>query len=218
MKTAWECESHHRWSASYHEIRGGNGCPYCYGNAPLTMENYYALAGSRGFRWVGPMPPNNHAPTLWECEQGHQWEATYHNIKSRGSGCPHCRELVSGSLVSEPQREIGRLLDGVLNYPVNRRRIDVALPALMIAIEYDSFYYHGGRQERDARRNQELIAAGWRVLCVKSNKLLPARKQLDRAINALLCGSSYEEIVLPDWGQGNAFQVRPTESLRERRE
>lgn len=203
-KTTWECQFSHRWKATYHSLQHGNGCPYCYGNAPLTENDYHTLAESRGFRWVGDNAPNNnHTPTMWECEQNHRWEATYHNVKSRGSGCPHCRDLVNSSIVSTQQRKIYGMIGGKLNYPVDRRKIDVALPDMMIAIEYDSFYYHGGEQERDAKRNKDLIAAGWRVLSIKSNKLLPTRKQLDVAVAALLRGSNYEEIVLTDWGQGS---------------
>jgi hypothetical protein len=47
-----------------------------------------------------------------------------------------------------------------------------------------------------------MIAAGWRVLRVKSNGQLPTRKQLDAAIARLLAGEDQVEIVLDDWGEG----------------
>jgi len=54
-----------------------------------TTEDYHALAKERGFRWLGPAVPNVRTKTLWECAQGHQWQARYTNIK-KGTGCPVC--------------------------------------------------------------------------------------------------------------------------------
>ncbi len=202
-KTTWECRFHHRWEASFHAIRLGNGCPYCYGNARLTAQDYHSLAERRGFRWVGGnVPASNHTPTTWECGQGHRWKASYHNVDCRASGCPQCRDMVNGARVSRQQREICSFVGGELNYPVGRRCIDVAIPHAKIAIEYDSFYYHGGREERDAMRIQELLAAGWRILCIRSNKQVPDPKAVGVAVAALLAGETWQEIVLPDWGQG----------------
>lgn len=71
-----------------------------------------------------------------------------------------------------------------------------------VAVEYDSWYWHAGREENDAQRDKEMLAAGWRVLRVKSGTLLPTRAQLDAAIGRLLAGEEQTEIVLEDWGQG----------------
>ncbi|MFH1628026.1 MAG: hypothetical protein ABIE47_04805, partial [Pseudomonadota bacterium] len=61
---------------------------------------------------------------------------------------------------------------------------------------------HAGREERDAQRNKDMIAADWRLLRIKSNELLPTQKQLDTAIAMLLAGQDYVEIILDDWGVG----------------
>lgn len=53
-------------------------------------------------------------------------------------------------------RERGRLV----------ARVDAAYPDRQIAIEYDSYLFHGGRRqhERDARRANRLRALGWEVI------------------------------------------------------
>ena len=214
-KTTWECRFGHRWESSYHAIRGGNGCPYCYGNARLTADDYHALAERRGFKWVGgSIPARNHTPTSWECGQGHRWKASYHNVDCRESGCPHCRDMVNSARVSHQQREICSLLGGELNYSVGGRQVDIAMPHVKIAIEYDSFYYHGGREERDAMKDCQLLADGWRILRIRSNKQVPDTETLGAALVALLAGDAYQEIVLPDWGHGGT-QLR--QSWRQRR-
>ena len=105
------------------------------------------------------------------------------------------------------------MLNGELNKPFGLYNIDVALhiEGSAIAVEYDSWYWHAGREERDARRDAKLIAAGWCILHVRSNTLLPTRKQLDAAIARLLAGERQIGIVLDDWGKGNTrFETEDT--------
>jgi very-short-patch-repair endonuclease len=112
--------------------------------------------------------------------------------------------MVYGAPVSQVQRDLCEMLDGELNHPFDRFNIDVALnvDGVAIAVEYDSWYWHGHRQEQDVQRVEALITAGWRVLRIKSNVLLPTRKQLDTEIARLVAGQKLTEIVLDDWGKG----------------
>jgi very-short-patch-repair endonuclease len=153
--------------------------------------------------------PNARVKTGWECEEGHQWEARYNDIQ-RGTGCPACVEMVQGARVSHIQRALWESLGGELNRAFKQYNIDVAMvrDGIRIAVEYDSWYWHAGREEHDARRDEEMAAAGWRILRVKSNAQLPAREQLDGAIARLLAGEEQVEIVLDDWGEGpTKFEV-----------
>jgi very-short-patch-repair endonuclease len=89
-KTLWQCSHGHKWLTSFAAIQGGNGCPFCAGNAPKTMEDYYVLALRRGFFWIGAeLPPNVQAHTRWRCAQGHEWSAAFAFIQ-QGDGCPFC--------------------------------------------------------------------------------------------------------------------------------
>ena len=203
VKTNWECGYGHGWEAPYNSIRQGYGCPFCAGLAPKTPVDYHTLAEERGFRWLGPVVPNTSTKTSWECEQGHRWEARYGDIQ-QGGGCPVCVDIVQGARVSQVQRDLCEMLGGELNHPFDRYNIDVALNinGVAIAVEYDSWYWHSHRQEHDTQRDEDLLAAGWRVLRIKSNELLPTREQLDAAITHLMAGENQVEIVLDDWGEG----------------
>ena len=202
-KTRWECEESHRWEAPFNSIRRGHGCPFCAGLAPKVPTDYHTLADERDFRWVGPEVSGVHVKTGWECEQGHRWETPYSSIQ-QGTGCPHCSDMIHGARVSQVQRELCEMLGGELNEPFGRYNVDVALhiEGSAIAVEYDSWYWHAGREENDAQRDKEMIEAGWHMLRVKSNTLLPTREQLDNAIARLLAGEDQIEVVLDDWGRG----------------
>jgi len=95
------------------------------------------------------------------------------------------------------------MLSGQLNYPFDNLRIDVALPADKIAIEYDAWYWHGYRLEQDDLRDQELLSAGWQILHIRSNSSLPTQPELHAAISRLTSTNDrVVEIVLDDWGHG----------------
>jgi len=169
IKTLWMCREKHKWLATYDNIRRGNGCPYCANRVKKIEKDYNKLANSFNFLWVGKtLPKTTHYKTLWECRKRHLWEATYHNIRG-GSGCPHCKNIVSGQRVSKPQIKLNNLLYGILNYPEERYRIDIAIMrnSQKIAVEYDCQYWHRGKEEHDAKRDKFLISCGWKVLHVK---------------------------------------------------
>lgn len=202
--TFWQCRYGHQWTATYHSLdTGKTGCPYCAGNMPKKPKDYYALAQKLKIKWLGPEVSNVMEKTWWECSRGHKWHSPYSMINS-GYGCPKCLDMVNGKLVSSPQRVIAKVVGGLLNFEVGRYSVDVALQRheQLIAIEYDAWYWHGNRQKNDMARDQALNADGWRVLRIKSNKLTPDKNQIEKAIDELLNGKWYCEIILADWGKG----------------
>jgi very-short-patch-repair endonuclease len=70
-----------------------------------------------------------------------------------------------------------------------------------VAIEYDAWFWHGHKVQEDYCRALELVNLGWRVLSIKTSKLLPTLDQLQESI-AQLDQHPYIELVLDDWGIG----------------
>jgi hypothetical protein len=108
--------------------------------------------------------------------------------------------------VSGVQRVLADQLGGELNHPVGRYFVDVALEreGVRIAVEYDSWYYHGhrDRQAHDDVRDRALIERGWRVLRIRSSYDLPAGSELDAAIGRLVGGEHRVVITTKAWGVG----------------
>ncbi len=102
------------------------------------------------------------------------------------------------------------MINGYINFQVGSKYVDIAIvrDGIQIAVEYDAFYWHAGRETEDIARDQYLISEGWRVLHVKSNTKLPSPAQLDTAIAKLLNGDTYAEIVLDDWGHGPVYKTK----------
>ena len=60
------------------------------GRPKLTLELCKTIAASRGGRILSTLYCSNRGLLLWECGKGHQWQASFHNVKDGGSWCPIC--------------------------------------------------------------------------------------------------------------------------------
>ena len=61
------------------------------------IKQMYQLAKRRGGKCLSKAYINNSTKLLWQCEQGHQWEAKPNNIKT-GYWCPYCAGNAKGTL------------------------------------------------------------------------------------------------------------------------
>lgn len=206
--TVWRCAAGHQWRASYNQIHRTRQCWQCSDTFPRTRDDYLVLAAERGFEWLGPFPDNAMQKTEWKCSKGHTWPAPYTSIK-RGNRCPSCVNMVNGTLVSKNQLALCEMVGGKPNEEkVGRFTPDVVkrINGVQIAIEYDSWFFHGADPERDKKRDDFFREAGWRVLRIRSNKLLPSKAQLDEAIQKLIDGALWWDIELEDWRDGPTYR------------
>jgi len=100
VKLKWECSQGHVWLASPGQIkgsksRGGTWCPVCAKakrgeSQRLNISLMRTLAEERGGKCRSEVYINARTPILWECAEGHQWEAIADIVKDRGSWCPKC--------------------------------------------------------------------------------------------------------------------------------
>lgn len=92
----WECSEGHRWTALPRDVRRTNGtwCPVCSGNVKHTLEEAQELAINKGGKCLSDKYVSNHTPLLWECDKGHQWNASYSNVRC-GTWCPKCSRVKS---------------------------------------------------------------------------------------------------------------------------
>ncbi len=88
-KLLWECAEGHRWKAQPNHVKAGKWCHECGGTKKLTLQDMQALARERGGKCLSQEYTNNKTKLLWECEEGHRWEAEPRNIKF-GQWCPKC--------------------------------------------------------------------------------------------------------------------------------
>ena len=108
----------------------------------------------------------SHEKALWECSDGHMWEALPNSIQ-QGSWCGKC----SFTGVSQAELDLYEFVKK--HYPdalhdknvitsLKKARIDVYVPSLKKAIELDGAYWHGFEtaKQRDLRKNEACIKDG----------------------------------------------------------
>ncbi|MCB8639955.1 MULTISPECIES: DUF559 domain-containing protein [unclassified Holdemanella] len=88
-----------------------------------------------------------------------------------------------------------------LNYPFKNFVFDTAVfigDDIKIDVEYDGCHWHQDAQ-KDRRRDEVSKSYGWKILRIKGGHKLPTEEQLIEAIDKLVGGYSYTQIVLDDW-------------------
>lgn len=87
---------------------------------------------------------------------------------------------------SKPQVELYQLVlnffpNAIINYIFDKKCIDIAVPELMIAIEYDGSFWHQD-EEKDIKRQNKLESLGWKFIRYKD--IIPSKdKILEDIIN-----------------------------------
>jgi hypothetical protein len=85
----WQCAEGHKWSARYNDIQQRKWCPYCNGNAPITLEDAYRLAKKEGWECLAKEIPNANTLILWLCPKGHERYISYGKFRL-GRRCAIC--------------------------------------------------------------------------------------------------------------------------------
>jgi len=135
------------------------------------------------------------------CECGNVKDVRSDSLKDgRIASCGGCGyTFVNGRPVSSQQKLISEMVGGVLNYPLGKLRLDVCIPDKKIVIEYDSWYWHKNKLNRDRKRALRLLKDGWKVLCIKANTMVPQQDVVAFHMGFLCSEQPYREIVMPDW-------------------
>lgn len=98
-KVWWRCEKGHEWQATIYARSIGGNCPYCSGRKVKAGENDFATwypelakqwSAQNGSLKPEKLRPFSNRKVWWECEAGHQWQATVNSRISHNSGCPYC--------------------------------------------------------------------------------------------------------------------------------
>ena len=122
-KLLWECAKGHRWKATPNTVRAGNWCRKCSGLEPLTLEEMQEIAAEHGGKCLSTEYVNTSTKLLWQCEKGHQWEATPDNVK-QGHWCPRCAGVAR--LTIEDMHELAASFGGKClstEYVNNRQKL-----------------------------------------------------------------------------------------------
>ena len=138
----WRCSRGHEWKANARNVKNnGTWCGKCAERVPLTIQEMQALAAERGGRCLSKNYKGVFTRLLWECSEGHTWQATPDSIK-RGTWCSTCSQGHSERICRDTfEKMLGQPFpkakpDWLINSRGNRMEIDGYCEQLKIGFEY----------------------------------------------------------------------------------
>jgi transposase len=156
-----------------------------------SLPEYYAqFATERGGKMIGTYDGST-TKIEWQCENNHRWTASPSTIKN-GHWCPWCyyqhskAELEILEYVRNLYSDTQGGVVGLLKSP--RLELDIWVPSLKKAIEYDGEYWHGFEPAklRDARKDLEAAETGIKLLRIKEKDYKQSVDEVFKTILAFL--------------------------------
>ena len=200
----WKCEKGHSFKSRINSRTMNNvGCPYCHGQKVLTGVNDLQtlipeLAEEWDYEKNYPLKPSevfSHGVkhVWWKCPAcGNSWKAKIDN-RANGRGCPNCN-LKGTSFI---EQTLFFYLKTVFTDALNRylyfgTELDIYIPSIRTAIEYDGSYYHSseGAKEREARKDLFCKENEIRLVRLRETPLEPTKD----AINISCDCSNWERL------------------------
>lgn len=117
-------------------------------------------------------PFSGNVVVKWRCgaDPSHEWEAAVAD-RSAGRLCPHCSTAGTSKVEQDFLATTQRHHADASPARVGRWRIDILVPGLRLAVEYDGSYWHGEKSALDERKTLELLDAGYLVARIRENDL-----------------------------------------------
>ena len=182
----WKCKKGHSWKATpYNRNIGNTECPYCKNKLASSENNLLSINPEKCKEWdyiknkVNPENylPNSNKKVYWICEKKHSW---FQSISSK-TCCPICFKGRHTSLMEESIKyylskyfEITELILG------KKKKVDIFIDRLNLIIEYDGYYYHKDKIDKDQKWSNCMRNKKYDVLRIREQ--LPAIKDVNNYI------------------------------------
>ncbi|WP_430459403.1 zinc-ribbon domain-containing protein [Rhodococcus opacus] len=197
-KVWWMCPLGHEWKTSVNKRNGGGqGCPICANRQVLRgfndlASNHPHLLAEWMFDRNHPLVPTQitsgcNRRVWWQCSKGHQWYTSPNKRAHENQGCARCvakntsrREITVCSRIAA---HFSTPYSGPTSVPGARGQVDLLIPDLRTIVEYDGWYWHKDRLERDIAKTNTLISLGYSVIRIRE---IYASKQLPKTPGSLI--------------------------------
>ena len=160
----WICDRGHSYKAPVSSRLRGRGCPYCAGIKVLIgFNDLTTIKPQIASEWHstlnGTLQPTDvsygsNKKVWWQCKRHteHIWQATISSRTTNGNGCPHCAKFAQ---TSYPEQRVAYFIqqyfpDIIQSYHpdfLKGLELDIYIPSLKIAIEYDGQHYHQNKKK-----------------------------------------------------------------------
>ncbi len=172
----YKCPAGHKHQITLYNWKIGRRCPYCRGLDKKTFEMVSKSFDDEGYKLLTDAYINCRQYMPYVCPNGHHHKTTWTNWQS-GYRCPYClrskgeEELFK--IVSEHVECISRDRTQILN-PItgNYFELDIWIPSLRKAIEFNGDYWHGKEKAKkhDRFKKSECKKLGIELMVITDNQ------------------------------------------------
>jgi len=119
-KYEFSCSEGHQFSVCWNNLKFGK-TKWCRQCNSMSIEDLQKHANDKGGKCLSEIYTNIDAKYLWECENGHQWEATWTNVKHSDTWCGKCLMWSFEEIEGEVQKRGGKCLELVSGSGISGR-------------------------------------------------------------------------------------------------
>lgn len=161
----WTCSDGHEYQSVVKDRVKGRGCPYCSGKRVLVGYNDLAtldpvLCEEWNYAKNGDLTPKmvtrfSNKKVWWTGSCGHEWPAKI-SARSMGGGCPICWASKQTSFAEQAVYfYVSKCFFDALSRDSScGKELDVFIPSINKAIEYDGAYFHKNKKTADLNKNK----------------------------------------------------------------
>jgi len=180
-----QCPEGHTYNILFNNFKNGQRCQICYFNERRNSYEYIKnkIEDIEGYTLLSKNYVNNRTKLKISCPKGHIFHANFDNFNRAGSRCPHCyfsskssntekeliniiKTLTDKSIIKNDRTQIVNPITG------NNLELDVWIPSLRKAIEFNGTYWHSfeDTKERDQIKKNICKNIGIDLLIIEENK------------------------------------------------
>lgn len=182
-KAWWICSLNHSWFTVIRYVVNGARCPFCSSNKILKGFNDLAtkfpdIAKEWDFKKNNNLSPtdffaSSSKTVWWKCQKcDYEWKAPIKNRTSLQQGCPSCAHCSYS--VSKVEKDLRNFIQDIFESSlifncrqiIKGKELDVYMPDLRIAIEFNGLYWHS-----EEHKNSSYHYDKW-LSCKENNILL----------------------------------------------
>ena len=177
------CSKDHFFEMSYNNFQTGYRCPKCsFENKALSYDQVKEYIEGFGYQLVSNGYKNSKTKLEMVCPKGHSFKMHYSGFH-RGKRCPECAKYLT---TSRGEKEVlnfvqsiydGRIIENDRTQIINPLtgkylELDIFLPELNKAIEYNGIYWHNGDyvKYKDSQKQLQCSEKGIELLTVEEEK------------------------------------------------
>lgn len=182
-KVWWICDKGHSYQSPVSDRSRGKGCPVCASKIILKgFNDLFTTNPELADSWdyerntVDPVTisKGSRYRAHWICNKGHRWQAVVYSRACGKRNCPVCSQGIHSSI---PEKIIAFYLSKVFadlecNYKhefLKGFELDIYIPSLNLAIEYDGSKWHQNIQ-KDITKDNLCLNNGIRLIRIREDR------------------------------------------------